>query len=753
MTIKSCLPQCYRILNLIILLSLISCGSGNSSSGTDGSLILSTYSLTFSINRNGSTPNRVYIDYTSNNSGAADIFIGVPTGTSKPSWIDYGFGNSNNFWIEITSSNVSEGSHTATIRVATADINGALIDAKDVNITLQVSPEIIANPANPVLQIAIGEGEGADSTIITLTQGSNIVTPTRIDGLDATSWLQATIEGDSIRLSTTANAASLINTTFKLIHVTTNINNEVVDIHVTLSIVAKSFTVNEEPAFFVNEDLSVSDLSQTLTVATNFSGESDWTANVDVPWLELSPITGNTSTNNEITVSLLTDQIAELKSRYYDGDIINHRATVTISSPLPDVEDKTITVTLQIDLPTITSVSPNVAVSGSNEEFIARGYGFSNLTTQTITCGGQTALAYTIINDTDMRITCPVLAAGQYEIEIVNRAGIDRIHAVLNVVEPVVYPEEAITSQGVKTRIIYDPLRDALYIANKTDDTLERYVFDTTLAPGNQWVKSTIGVNQIADIAMSTDGTYLYAGGVNENPAIICPSPILHKVDLDSFSIAFSSSPGGCKTYNSFGFLSDGFMATTYKWSTSVARNNPHLNRPDSAMYLVWPAMFDAITGVSRDGRRILFADRNLNPSATVQFLDASDTSDIFSLNMTNSSLIRNVDSIHSDRTGSKWVIDHTDIYNDAFALVGRLPNSTLASTLSHNGLTAYTVDSNNTLRKFDLTTVNNGEFVEQGTGITLPGIPGTDPVMTITHDGSTLFMVGDINLVIMRTP
>ena len=94
-------------------------------------------------------------------------------------------------------------------------------------------------------------------------------------------------------------------------------------------------------------------------------------------------------------------------------------------------------------------------------------------------------------------------------------------------------------------------------------------------------------------------------------------------------------------------------------------------------------------------------------------------------------------------------------VYDSNLQKLGNIP-SAFTVVLSPNGSRAYT-SSGTLLRAYDLSgTLANPStdvFPEIGTGTTLPSDPGLGRVMTVSPDGGTLFIAGDLGIVVVPAP
>ena len=729
----------FRPLSILLMtIAVISCGGGEGPS-YDGSLTLTETSLSFTATRNGSVPASQSVSYSSSNPEAFKIIIGVPTNQSKPSWLEYDFNGSQTFAVRIISTNMTPGIYTATVRAVSVRLDDSIIDLKDIPVTFVLDEAIVTTPGNVIFTHTVGELPANQS--ISITQDGNEVTPSSITKGPGGRF-DAIIIGNLVEVTPNSSVLSLSpGTYFSDLRIVAKGN--LITVPVQFKISARALSASVVNAFSINASSVSDDLFQDITIGQNFVGSpASWSAAIDVPWVSLSVASGDTDTNNILRVNLIESEIAKLRMKDNSGSMFTHRGTLTLSSSTPNVSSKSVTVTLSVDLPIVNFVSPNVSIPTTSDEKILRGSGFSGITNEILNCGLQAAISFTVISDTEIHAICPMLSVGSHEIELVNNLGINFDHAQIDVVNPVNYVEEVITSSGAKAEIIYETIRHAIYIANTSNNTVDRYSYNDAITVGSKWelARSPV-INGLSEIAISTDGSYMYATSLDTGSRF-------YEIDLDTLNIVNSSQFGFVNNagINSVAFINSGIAINTFNDGQNPV--TAMVSKRNSAVSMVYPSMVNGIVQTSGDGSRALFASKNSNLASSLFYLDASDAPFIYPITTTDSGLVRNVSSITTDRSGSKWVLDNTAVYSNAFTLLGNLPTTSLVSILSHDGEFAFTVDSSGYLRKFQLS-----NFTEVGTGVSIPAMVGAGAKMTLSYDGNNIFIVDDQNLFVMSAP
>jgi hypothetical protein len=100
--------------------------------------------------------------------------------------------------------------------------------------------------------------------------------------------------------------------------------------------------------------------------------------------------------------------------------------------------------------------------------------------------------------------------------------------------------------------------------------------------------------------------------------------------------------------------------------------------------------------------------------------------------------------SISVDRHGTRVLLNAKDVYDAGINLLGSLPTTTVASTISADATRAYTYDSSGAVRVFDLTASPvNSLYPEITPAKTLPSSPASSTwaSLVVSPDGGSLFV------------
>lgn len=491
-------------------------------------------------------------------------------------------------------------------------------------------------------------------------------------------------------------------------------------------------TVPSQLSFLVNLATGVTQ-SQQVTVTHDFGAESsqssvDWSATSTANWLSMTPSIGDTATNNQFTVALIPAQLQTMNDGVYTTQ-------VTLTSSDPNVADVTIPVQLNLNMPRVTSVTPYLGYTGVSDNVVLRGTGFTGITASNITFGASAAVSVESLDDTAVRVVYPSLTAGDYSISVADAFGTaNTSSAQLKIQDAPVLPDVDLSRSGTVERVVYDEQRQTIYVADSTNDAIERYYYN-----GTNWKTDSLAMAGIPfDMALTKDGQQLL---------VLLTANIVH-INPDTFSIT-TTIPRPISITNSLDRI-----ATLNDDNALIALNDS----------FKWPYLYDvnthsfsAITAPgfngfgtdlasSADGQHVYVSTFN---SGVVNYLSSYDAS---TESITVGPSIGTVTSTKTTRKGDKVIINRGGsfkVYDAGMNYLGQLPLADLlfGAVLSPDGAYAYGyIDSGTspTLKTYDLSKTNSsGEFTSTST-LTLTNSLGTQPDMTISADGKILILAGD---------
>jgi hypothetical protein len=355
--------------------------------------------------------------------------------------------------------------------------------------------------------------------------------------------------------------------------------------------------------------------------------------------------------------------------------------------------------------------------------------------------------SYTVVNDTEIRISYPSLAAGSYQVKIPNQLGLTRSRASLLVAAPPLVTAASLPTLLEPVRIVYDAERVAAFANNIFNNggeggtpRIDRHRF---ISGG--WTTDSLQLpdGSPIDIALTPDGLELIA---------LSPSTLYH-IDPAAFTIsrqiALSSALPLLPNTATFGNMAMGndgnalvFVNTPtikpfiYNVLTRTLMPLPLTNFNSSIGGMIAPVR-------SIDGSRILIGAFNPN--------------NLFLYNASNALIglaIPDfvVNRMAYDRTGTISVIDGI-AYNSHFQVLGSGGINLSRPAVSPDGTRGYGVVPAETpalLHTYDLT--GSGTFTELPT-IALPDLPGERLVVGISSDGRTVFVASDKNFIVQPLP
>ena len=496
---------------------------------------------------------------------------------------------------------------------------------------------------------------------------------------------------------------------------------------------------------------------QDVTLSLIPGGSASWTSSINYTsagtsgWLTLGPATG--PLDSPQTVSLIVNAppvSAEVRT-----------ATVTFSAgPLT----QSVAVTYTISSPRVDFVAPYVQAADVDGSVIVRGHGFFGLNSPNATVefgasGTSTAL---ILSDTEIRASYPALTAGSYDIKVSDgvltlntRSGVK-----LLLVDPL--PSSAQTTIGrsggafAANDLIYDAERKALYLMDQQANRLERYQFNGTNWPMTPMVFAGGGIAN-RRIALSPDGTLLLKTS---------DASVLERIDTATFTAlpGDDAAPVGSNSLNRIAFANDGTAIGNSAGATKLYRYDM-LRRHFVPLGTEFNLQNRHIAA-SADGDTLVLTSEVLGSGGSnILTYDASNgtLTEMSAGNSTTSGVDNEKVSISRD--GSKTLLISPDpsgsgsrpvVYDASFAALGRLPVGLNGFVLKPDGSAAYGYYPGTTsVRKFDLTVPPDvgGVFPEMGSGTVVVSPGSTSTAMTMSPDGTALFLAGDQQVIVLPAP
>ena len=736
-------PTVSILIFLTILMS--ACGGGGSDNGGNkefiggSGLAVTSNEVSLVLDRNGSRSNTTMkISWTS--FSVTRVAVSMPPGVTTPSWLAHSLiGGSSPITLSVglNSTNIPVGVYQTTIRVISYNGNTSM-DYIDIPVNIEVLQRPDVTPTT--LSFSMVEGQIPASQTITFDRFGEALTIYDSSFLyGQPSWGSFSINNadSKVTVAITDGVNSVAPGSYTS-SMEVDYNGGRWSIPVNLTVEA-ALNVPASVTFDISQASTVADKTQDIAIASNSGVPVNWEVTSDQPWMSFAPATGDTQSTNQFSVSLVQTELDAMRNGTYYG-------TITVSSPDAGVSPKTIPVTLNQTLAEADYVAPYQAVSGISEEVIIRGYGFNSLTSPAVSFGNSPASAVTIVSDTEIRATHAALAAGDYPIQVMGINYNARTFATLKVSDPLTYTPvwNSGTVLGAVDNLVFDAAKNALFFRNESNfsGSILKYLFN-----GTDWVLYSAAANasfKYGGVAMAPDGDAFYAHAI--------VNAVKANSDDMSLEILLSSTTGTNSNFKRAAFANNGVMLLTESGVTlsRIYAYDISSNDPATLTSLFSSASdnADRIAKASLDGSRVYFVDQTT--SSSVMYYDAStDTLETGALSVQAS-------SISVDKTGNRVIIGD-GVYDGNLNLLGALPTTILASVVTPDGSTAYTFESDATgvsFRKFDLASPDGlGGFAEVGTGTLVAGSLVTNPLMSISPDAATLFVIGQSDFIVQPVP
>lgn len=366
-----------HLIPIALLIALTACGGGGGGgddgefeeTGIEGGLSINATSIRFEADSFGPLPAPKSYTITWSAAEIEEVLVGTPAGQPLPTWLDLGLtGNASplTLTVSIVATNLSGNTYPSTIRIASGDSNGFILDLIDIPLTLVINevlgtltPERIfshipggALPAPQFMQIS-GENLRWNATIdqpwVALAQTSG------------TAPSNVTMTVDPAGLSLGRNNAVIT---------VTNVDepSESIAIDVHLDIIAPAIELSETGMVFFGVNGGPLG-SKTTSFSLNSGQITDWVANVSDPWIILDQNSWNGPGSVEVSVD---PGVAGLPSGNHTGSVT--LSTMTGGNPI----SVDIPIELQLSPATITAFpSPLVFRGGSAEDILPQSFNLS----------------------------------------------------------------------------------------------------------------------------------------------------------------------------------------------------------------------------------------------------------------------------------------------------------------------------------------------------------------------------------------
>ena len=438
---------------------------------------------------------------------------------------------------------------------------------------------------------------------------------------------------------------------------------------------------------------------------------------------------------------------------------------------------KTLNVTYTVDPfpPPPNALAPSVATANVAGELIIRGSGFVPGTQ--VFFGATQGGTPSVVSETEIRVSYPALAAGDYPVSLQTASGTISFGKSLTVIEPPAFDTTSLSYLAAPQQVrglVYEPLSKALLVSLKHADTannqLLRYAYESSA-----WQPPTSAtIADLRDIALSLDGSTLFA--VTEpallelNPATLSVAKTVPRPASTPFTqerlkgLAVANDGNVVVTTG----LASGFTGSSQLYFYSPAQSSFTQAQVTGAGF---SQFYHAVAGAPTNGAYVNILQGFLSPAQPVYRYNASTrtlSSTGFPISHGKPALAENGNVPAFDRAGSRMIVpeataSNVPIFDMSFQLRGALPSTTVAYALSPDAQRAYALTRESgscLLRAYTLGGVAAGSTAVL-TEITNAIVPATitcpttggfnERKMIVTPADDTAFIAGELGIAVVK--
>ena len=300
---------------------------------------------------------------------------------------------------------------------------------------------------------------------------------------------------------------------------------------------------------------------------------------------------------------------------------------------------------------------------------------------------------------------------------------------------------------GPRSRLIYDAERQALYAANRADQQVEEYRFESDV-----WraVAPSV-VPELTDIALLPDGGSLIAltkGAISEIELDTRPWAALARAgNPDPFCGGYFDQVvmgNAGKAFIVFNLAECSGFTPSYLYDV--------VNHSLAATPYFEGYLYQGLVGASADGSRIYAGSNGVSPAQPVKIFDPATDS------ISDSAVNFNLSAVSVSADASRIVLQNTSVYGRELSLTGFIPSGGVALA-AHDAskMFVYRDDGAPRIDIHDLDgTLEPGAFYPILKTVELPEVPSDvgglgSIVLAATPGDDVVFVSGDDRIVIVR--
>jgi hypothetical protein len=677
----------------------------------------------------------------------------------------------------ISAASLPSGSYSGTVQVTSGTQSAMITVTYTVTAPSGGDKPLAATPTSLTLATVEDSTTSAMLTVTPPSWNPQVTVTVEYPSGAPTGWLTLTpVTGGETVLASAATLSAGTYTANIRLHAAYPATDILVPVALTVGV---GLVRPADVSLTVNAETTQAGLLSSVIVNVVSGPVTSWSAASSIPWLVLTPTSGQTGQSLAFQVD--STQLAALPN----GQVST--AQVTITPALTSMTPVSFKVTLNKNLPQIQSLAPYAQLASQPVRVILRGSGFSAIASPVarFAIDGVSPTSVSLVGDTEVVAQFAALAAGAHSVSVSNALGIATATGRVVALTMPAYSYTAIPTSGSLRSLAYDPERDALYGADVNAESVMS--FRHSGGSADSWTTASMLLASAYDVGLTQDGARLIA--TSSAVAGLTATGSIEVLDPASLTLLQSTSltTGFLPTFSTLGFgiptTNDGrsWLATTtdgtwgtIAYITSQSLTPTAVTVPSSLSSSVtlyggpWYAM-------SRDGERLIITQSAaVSPQPPMLYMNAADS--VLKINPAGLTFSYNFSL--SD-TGDRVLFDNLTLRDSSFNLIGPATLPVLSPSyyaqkgvVSPDGtrvyVLAYRSDAGTTsgvtprVFVFDATTAQANLPVLGYFDVTdYPGcVPNTTGTCSgpsiaaaISLDGRTLFFAGNQNLIIMPVP